>query len=113
MSLALARKYRPKRFADVAVQSHVATTLRNAIASDRIARNGELLPIPKADKPGEPKAKNFYFVRDAKWKLRETGDLYDVSHSPYSEVLVKPENDTPESKAARERLGAVLCQLHG
>jgi DNA polymerase III subunit gamma/tau len=37
MSLALARKYRPKRFADVAVQSHVATTLRNAIASDRVA----------------------------------------------------------------------------
>ncbi len=37
MSLALARKYRPKRFADVAVQSHVATTLKNAIASDRIA----------------------------------------------------------------------------
>ena len=37
MSLALARKYRPKRFADVAVQSHVATTLRNAIAGDRVA----------------------------------------------------------------------------
>jgi DNA polymerase-3 subunit gamma/tau len=37
MSLALARKYRPRRFADVAVQSHVATTLRNAISSDRIA----------------------------------------------------------------------------
>ncbi|MFI5234020.1 MAG: DNA polymerase III subunit gamma/tau [Gemmatimonadales bacterium] len=37
MSLALARKYRPKRFADVAVQSHVATTLKNAIANDRIA----------------------------------------------------------------------------
>jgi DNA polymerase-3 subunit gamma/tau len=37
MSLALARKHRPKRFADVAVQSHVATTLRNAIANDRVA----------------------------------------------------------------------------
>ena len=37
MSLALARKYRPRRFADVAVQSHVATTLKNAIANDRIA----------------------------------------------------------------------------
>ena len=36
MSLALARKYRPRRFADVAVQSHVATTLRNAIGSDRL-----------------------------------------------------------------------------
>ena len=37
MSLALARKYRPRRFADVAVQSHVATTLQNAIAQDRVA----------------------------------------------------------------------------
>ena len=37
MSLALARKYRPRRFADVAVQSHVATTLRNAIAHNRVA----------------------------------------------------------------------------
>ena len=37
MSLALARKYRPRKFSEVAVQSHVATTLRNAIASDRIA----------------------------------------------------------------------------
>jgi len=38
MSLALARKYRPRRFADVAVQSHVAVTLRNAIANDRVAQ---------------------------------------------------------------------------
>jgi DNA polymerase-3 subunit gamma/tau len=37
MSLALARKYRPKRFADVAVQSHVANTLRNAIVTDHVA----------------------------------------------------------------------------
>lgn len=38
MSLALARKYRPRRFADVAVQSHVANTLRNAILGDRVAQ---------------------------------------------------------------------------
>ncbi|WKW11633.1 DNA polymerase III subunit gamma/tau [Pseudogemmatithrix spongiicola] len=37
MSLALARKYRPRKFADVAVQSHVANTLRNAILTDRVA----------------------------------------------------------------------------
>ncbi len=36
MSLALARKYRPRRFAEVAVQSHVANTLRNAISGDRL-----------------------------------------------------------------------------
>src|ERR1700688_4744268 len=37
MALALARKYRPKRFADVAVQSHVANTLQGAIARGRVA----------------------------------------------------------------------------
>lgn len=35
--LALARKYRPRSFAAVAVQSHVAHTLRNAIERDRVA----------------------------------------------------------------------------
>ena len=37
MPLALARKYRPRRFGDVAVQTHVATTLRSAIEHDRVA----------------------------------------------------------------------------
>src|SRR5215212_7685577 len=46
MSLALARKYRPKRFADVAVQSHVSTTLKGAIARDRVA-HGYLLCGPR------------------------------------------------------------------
>ena len=35
--LALARKYRPKRFDEVAVQSHVARTLQGAIARGRVA----------------------------------------------------------------------------
>ncbi len=46
MSLALARKYRPKRFADVAVQSHVSNTLRGAIARGRVA-HGYLLCGPR------------------------------------------------------------------
>src|ERR1700736_503223 len=46
MSLALARKYRPKRFADVAVQSHVSNTLKGAIARGRIA-HGYLLCGPR------------------------------------------------------------------
>ncbi|MBM4193510.1 MAG: DNA polymerase III subunit gamma/tau [Gemmatimonadetes bacterium] len=37
MATALARKYRPRRFADVAVQTHVANTLRNAVEHDRVA----------------------------------------------------------------------------
>ena len=46
MSLALARKYRPRRFADVAVQSHVANTLKGAIARNRVA-HGYLLCGPR------------------------------------------------------------------
>src|SRR6186997_968134 len=46
MALALARKYRPKRFADVAVQSHVSNTLRGAIARGKVA-HGYLLCGPR------------------------------------------------------------------
>ena len=46
MSLALARKYRPRNFASVAVQTHVANTLKGAIARDRVA-HGYLLCGPR------------------------------------------------------------------
>jgi DNA polymerase-3 subunit gamma/tau len=46
MSEALARKYRPKRFGDVAVQSHVAATLKGAIERGRVA-HGYLLCGPR------------------------------------------------------------------
>jgi DNA polymerase-3 subunit gamma/tau len=44
--LALARKYRPKNFAQVAVQSHVSNTLKGAIARGRVA-HGYLLCGPR------------------------------------------------------------------
>jgi DNA polymerase-3 subunit gamma/tau len=46
MSLALARKYRPRNFATVAVQNHVANTLKGAIARGRVA-HGYLLCGPR------------------------------------------------------------------
>ncbi|HJU88605.1 MAG TPA: DNA polymerase III subunit gamma/tau [Gemmatimonadaceae bacterium] len=46
MYLSLARKYRPKKFADVAVQSHVSETLKGAIARGRVA-HGYLLCGPR------------------------------------------------------------------
>lgn len=55
---------------------------------------------------------NKYFVRDSAWKLRENGDLYDVSKAPYEERLVLQSKDTPESKAARERLLEIMARLH-
>ena len=44
--LALARKYRPRKFSDVAVQDHVSSTLKNAIATKRVA-HGYLLSGPR------------------------------------------------------------------
>jgi DNA polymerase-3 subunit gamma/tau len=46
VALALARKYRPKSFGSVAVQTHVSNTLRGAIAHGRIA-HGYLLCGPR------------------------------------------------------------------
>jgi DNA polymerase-3 subunit gamma/tau len=46
MYLSLARKYRPRTFADVAVQSHVSATLKGAIARGRVA-HGYLLCGPR------------------------------------------------------------------
>jgi DNA polymerase III subunit gamma/tau len=44
--LALARKYRPRKFSEVAVQDHVSNTLKGALASGRIA-HGYLLSGPR------------------------------------------------------------------
>lgn len=69
-------------------------------------------------RPGQPREwvhslyKTEYFVRDSKWKLRENGNLYDVSNSPFSESLVGPEKETVDAKSARQRLQGILDRLH-
>src|SRR2546428_2710701 len=44
--IALARKYRPRRFADLIVQDHVAAALRGAVAQNRVA-HGYLFAGPR------------------------------------------------------------------
>jgi DNA polymerase-3 subunit gamma/tau len=46
MTIALARRYRPKRFADLLVQDHVAAVLRGAVARGRVS-HGYLLTGPR------------------------------------------------------------------
>ncbi|HET9293989.1 MAG TPA: DNA polymerase III subunit gamma/tau [Gemmatimonadales bacterium] len=46
MPIALARRYRPRRFADLLVQDHVSAALRGAIASGRVG-HGYLLTGPR------------------------------------------------------------------
>src|SRR6185503_8918439 len=44
--IALARKYRPKKFSDLIAQSHVANALRGAVASGRVG-HGYLFAGPR------------------------------------------------------------------
>jgi len=46
MALALARKYRPRRFSDLLVQDHVAAVLRGAVVTNRVG-HGYLLTGPR------------------------------------------------------------------
>jgi DNA polymerase-3 subunit gamma/tau len=46
MTIALARRYRPKRFSDLVVQDHVATVLRGAVSRGRVG-HGYLLTGPR------------------------------------------------------------------
>ena len=46
MTIALARRYRPKRFADLLVQDHVAAVLRGAVLRERVG-HGYLLTGPR------------------------------------------------------------------
>jgi arylsulfatase A len=52
---------------------------------------------------------SMWYVRDAKWKLNEKGELYDMRDAPFTETLVTAES--PESAAARRKLAAVLDHL--
>jgi hypothetical protein len=51
-----------------------------------------------------------WYVREPQWKLNEKGELFDMSGAPFTETLVT--NDTEASKAARQRLQAVLAELN-
>src|SRR5918912_305797 len=46
MTIALARRYRPKRFSDLLVQDHVAAVLRGAVSRERVG-HGYLLTGPR------------------------------------------------------------------
>ena len=53
-----------------------------------------------------------WFVREQGWKMNESGELFDMGDAPFVEKLVAVENDTAESKSARQRLTKVLAELN-
>ncbi len=53
-----------------------------------------------------------WFVREAAWKMNQSGELYGMSDAPFDEKLVSTDGDTEVSKAARARLTKVLQDLN-
>ena len=51
------------------------------------------------------------WVRDQKWKLYRSGELYDVPADPAEKHPIDPEEASPEVRTARKRLKAVFEEL--
>jgi arylsulfatase A len=53
-----------------------------------------------------------WYVREAGWKLNQAGELFDMSQSPFEEILVPADKENSDATAARKRLQAALDQLN-
>ena len=53
-----------------------------------------------------------WYVREAGWKLTQTGDLFDMSDAPFAEKPVAAGTTDPAAVAARARLQAALDTLN-
>ncbi len=51
-----------------------------------------------------------WYVRDARWKLNNEGQLFDMKDAPFKEALVQ--GDTADTKAVQAKLQAVLDELN-
>jgi len=54
---------------------------------------------------------NNYYVREAGWKLDQSGTLYDMKDAPFKEVPVAADTKDEAAIAARQRLAAALTGL--
>ncbi|MEY4818775.1 MAG: hypothetical protein RLZZ23_1548 [Verrucomicrobiota bacterium] len=55
---------------------------------------------------------NNYYVREAGWKLDQSGTLYDMKDAPFKEVAVAADTKDESAVAARARLAAALTGLN-
>jgi arylsulfatase A len=53
-----------------------------------------------------------WYVREAGWKLTQTGELFNMSDAPFSEKLVAADTKDPAAIAARKRLQPVIDKLN-
>lgn len=53
-----------------------------------------------------------WHVREAAWKLNQSGQLFDMKNAPFEEIPVPSDSRDESAVAAHKRLGEVLAQLN-
>jgi arylsulfatase A len=85
---------------------------------DGVKIDGRSFAAQIRGEPGRPREwayvqlDNRWFVREPGFKMNEKGELFDMSDAPYVEKPVAADADNAMSKAARQRLTAVLAELN-
>jgi arylsulfatase A len=80
--------------------------------------DGQSFAAQLRGEPGTPRAWAYvqlgqrWYVREPGFKLDQSGELFDLSDAPFVEKPVPASADTAASKAARQRLTAVLKDLN-
>jgi arylsulfatase A len=86
--------------------------------SDGFKTDGQSFAAQIRGEPGTPRKWAYvqldghWYVREPGFKLNEAGNLFDMSDAPFVEKPIAPEEDTPKSKAVRQRLAATLEELN-
>ncbi len=87
------------------------------IPVNTVLDGGSFAPQIKGER-GQPREWVFvqlgdrWYVRSARWKLTESGELFDMSDAPFSQKAVAPGEGGAEAAEARHRLQAILDQLN-
>ncbi|MEQ1830442.1 MAG: sulfatase-like hydrolase/transferase [Pirellula sp.] len=92
--------------------------LAGAKMSAKLTVDGQSFAAQLQGKPGKPRDWVYvqlgkkWFVREADYKMNESGELFEMKDAPFQEKLVASGSDNNESTAARTRLTNVLSTLN-
>jgi hypothetical protein len=79
-----------------------------------ITIDGRSFAAQTLGKAGQPRdwvyvqLRNDRYVRDARWKLTQSGDFFDMKDAPWREIPVNPDTTDAETMVARGRLKSAL-----
>lgn len=93
------------------------TELASGTMPTGVTIDGRSFAAQTLGKAGQPRdwvyvqLRNDRYISDARWKLMQSGDFFDMKDAPWQEIPVAPDATDAEAKAAREKLQAVLDGL--